>query len=223
MFTDFIALMLVNLAAGLALLAHYLYKMAGSGHRPQLGSWILCGRLGRVCPGVRHGYPRATAGWGGLLALPALEWRDRRWIALAGAVILGLPAGICAGYEALWSHILDFSKWLPPTADSGARRKAGALSGRESARCRKARDGNGHVTEAHPTVRTRAAEIYPKRIQLFTTWESDLGADRSQIAALAQALSAELSHPPIPTAAIEAVDTIGDLVSILSSPPQSVP
>lgn len=188
MFTDFVALMLINLAAGLALLAHYLYQMPEAGTRrswaagffavglvgfalgfdmvtqwPLPGGYnvafgepalflstaflaaaitltfeweplipALYGAFGGVqaiLVGIRllqlHmtqaptiaflGY--VSAGVGGLLALPALEWRDRRWIAIAAAVVLGLSAILWAitGYEALWSHILDFSKWLPPT------------------------------------------------------------------------------------------------------------
>jgi putative membrane protein len=58
-----------------------------------------------------------AAGLGGMVTLPAINWRDRRSIALTAAVLLGIAAVLFlfTGYDASWAHIADFSKWLPPT------------------------------------------------------------------------------------------------------------
>lgn len=188
MFQDFIAVMLINLAAGLALLAHYIYVNPEKGTRkswaagffatgflglltsfamivmwPLPGSYNVAfgepalllsvaflaaaitltfeweplipaiygafGGLAAIIVGIRladlHmtqsptiamlGY--VTAGIGGILVMPALQWRKVRGIAIITAIILGIAAVIWAitGYEAIWGHIADFSKWLPAT------------------------------------------------------------------------------------------------------------
>lgn len=193
MFVDFVSIMLVNLAAGLALLAHYLYQMPEPGsrrswaagffavglvgfvlgvqmvtHWPLPGGYNVAfgepdlflstaflaaavtltfeweplipaiygafGGLQAILVGIRllelHltqaptiaflGY--VSAGVGGILVLPALEWRAARWLAVGTAIILGLSAILwgVTGYEALWSHIADFGKWLPATMTPSA-------------------------------------------------------------------------------------------------------
>lgn len=56
-----------------------------------------------------------TAGLGGMLTLPAINWRSRRFFALAAAVLLGIAAVIFlfTGYEGAWGHLADFAKWVP--------------------------------------------------------------------------------------------------------------
>lgn len=188
MFIDFLGVMLVNLAAGLALLAHYLYENPKRGERrswaagffavgllgfctafamvtgwPLPGSYnvafggpalfistaflggaitlafeweplipALYGAFGGILAifvGIRlmslHltqspsvaalGY--LTAGIGGILAVLAMNWRSIRWLAVVGAIVLGISAIVWAitGYMAVWSHIADFAKYVPPT------------------------------------------------------------------------------------------------------------
>lgn len=188
MFRDFVAVMLVNLAAGLALLAHYIYVNPEKGTRKSWAAgFFAAGFLGLLTsfamvvmwplPGsynVAFGEPAlflsvaflaaavtltfeweplvpaiygafggvmaiivglrldnlhmtkspvlamvgyVAAGLGGILVLPALKWRRARGIAMVTAVILGIAAIIWAitGYEAIWGHVADFSKWLPAT------------------------------------------------------------------------------------------------------------
>jgi putative membrane protein len=188
MFIDFIGVMLVNLAAGLALLAHYLYVDPAPGERRSWAAgFFAVGLLGLITavamittwplPGsynVAFGEPAAflstaflaaavtltfeweplipsmyglfggilaivvglrlmglhmtqepaiaglgyiSAGLGGILTLPALQWRKVRWLAIVTAVILGISAVVWlfTGYEAVWGHIADFSKWVPAT------------------------------------------------------------------------------------------------------------
>ncbi|MBX5467208.1 MAG: DUF981 domain-containing protein [Firmicutes bacterium] len=188
MFIDFVGVMLVNLAAGLAILAHYLYKNPAPGERRSwaagffaVGILGFATSLGMVfmwpLPGgynVAFGEPGLflstaflgaavtltfeweplipalygmfgaimaivvglrllalhltqsptvaaigylTAGIGGILTAGAINWRQVRWLAVLTAVILGISAVVWAitGYMAVWSHILDFSKWVPPT------------------------------------------------------------------------------------------------------------
>ncbi len=186
MFIDFLGVMLVTLATGLALLAHYLYRDPPAGERRSWAAgffavglvlfllafvmvvtWPLpggfnvafggpalflsavflaaavtltfeweplipamlgvAGGILAIVVGVRlidlhltqspivAGIGYLTAGIGGILTLPALRWRQMRWLALTAAVILGISALVWAftGYEAVWAHILDFSKWVP--------------------------------------------------------------------------------------------------------------
>jgi putative membrane protein len=56
-----------------------------------------------------------AAGLGGMLTLPAIQYRDRRWIAFAAAVLLGIAAVLFlfTGYGAYWTHITDFAKYFP--------------------------------------------------------------------------------------------------------------
>lgn len=56
-----------------------------------------------------------AAGVGGALTLPAINWRNHRWLAIAAACFLGLAAlaFLVTGYEAYWSHLVDFAKWAP--------------------------------------------------------------------------------------------------------------
>jgi len=188
MFVDFIGVMLITLASGLAFLAHYLYRDPPVGERkswaagffavglvlfvlsvvmvttwPLPGSYNVAfgepalflsgvflaaavtltfeweplipamlgaaGGIMAIVVGFRlmglhmtqdptiAGIGYLSAGLGGLLTLPALEWRNIRWIAVVAAVILGISAVVWAvtGYEALWAHIMDFSKWVPTT------------------------------------------------------------------------------------------------------------
>lgn len=188
MFIDFVSVMLINLAAGLALLAHYLYVNPKPGERrswaagffavgllgiltslPMIVGWPLPGSYNvafgepslfistaflaaavtltfeweplipsmygvfggilAVVVGLRlmdlhltqsplvAGIGYLTAGIGGILTLPAINWRSARWIAVLAAVILGISAIVWAitGYEAMWGHIADFAKWVPAT------------------------------------------------------------------------------------------------------------
>lgn len=188
MFIDFVGVMLVNLAAGLAILAHYLYVNPDRGTRRSWASgffavgllglltafamvvtWPLPGsynvafgepalflsvaflaaavtlafeweplipalfgvfggilaivvgirlmNLGMTKSPVLAGWGYITAGLGGLLTLPALQWRQVRWIAVLAAIILGISALIWAvtGYEAVWGHLADFAKYVPAT------------------------------------------------------------------------------------------------------------
>lgn len=188
MFIDYLAVMLVNLGAGLALLAHYLYvRPAPKVRRSWAAGFFAVGLLGILTslpmvltwplPGgynVAYGEPGlffsvlfiaagltltfeweplipaiygffgaifaivigiriqdlklgshptvallgfVLTGLGGLLVLPAIQWRDKRALSTITAVILGLAAivWLFTGYEAGWGHILDFAKYLPPT------------------------------------------------------------------------------------------------------------
>jgi len=58
-----------------------------------------------------------AAGLGGVLTLPAIRWRETRWIALVAAICLAVAAVVflLIGYEAYWGHLKDFAHWLPPT------------------------------------------------------------------------------------------------------------
>lgn len=188
MMIDYLAVMLVNLGAGLALLAHYLYIKPEKGNRKSWASgFFAVGFLGLLTsvpmvitwplPGgynVAYGEPAiffsvlfiaaavtlmfeweplipaiygffgaiyaivigiriedlhlgadpfaALAGFvltgiGGMLVLPAIQWRNNRTLAVVTAIILGLAAlvWLYTGYVAGWEHILDFAKYLPPT------------------------------------------------------------------------------------------------------------
>ncbi len=188
MFTDYLAVMLINLGAGLALLAHYLYvKPTKESRKSWAAGFFAVGLLGLVTavpmvitwplPGgynVAYGEPAlffsvlfiaagltltfeweplipaiygffgaiyaiiigiriedlklgadpfaalmgfVLTGIGGMLVLPAIQWRDNRTLAVVTAIILGLAALIWlyTGYDAGWAHILDFAKYLPPT------------------------------------------------------------------------------------------------------------
>lgn len=56
-----------------------------------------------------------AAGLGGMLTLPAINYRATRWIAVAAAVCLGIAAVafLFTGYMAFWGHIADFAKYFP--------------------------------------------------------------------------------------------------------------
>jgi putative membrane protein len=58
-----------------------------------------------------------AAGLGGVLTLPAINYRGVRWLAIAAAVALGIAAlaFLVTGYGAFWTHISDFAKYLPAT------------------------------------------------------------------------------------------------------------
>ena len=58
-----------------------------------------------------------AAGLGGMLTLPAINYRSVRWIALTAAVLLGIAAVVflLTGYMADWTHLTDFAHWLPAT------------------------------------------------------------------------------------------------------------
>lgn len=189
MFIDFVGVMLINLAAGLAILAHYLYENPQPGDRRSWAAGFmavgllgittsLAMVLGWPLPGgynVAFGEPALflstaflaaavtltfeweplipaiygafggilaifvgirlmslhmtqsptvaglgylTAGIGGILALPALNWRHTRWLAWAAAIILGISAIVWAvtGYLTVWDHIASFAKYVPGIA-----------------------------------------------------------------------------------------------------------
>ena len=64
-----------------------------------------------------------AAGLGGVLTLPAIQYRQVRAIALTGAACLVVAAVVFLfiGYEAYWGHLAAFAKWVPATrAKSGA-------------------------------------------------------------------------------------------------------
>ncbi len=58
-----------------------------------------------------------AAGIGGILTLPAIQFRDHRWIAIVAALLLIASAVLflLMGYEAYWAHLADFAKWVPAT------------------------------------------------------------------------------------------------------------
>lgn len=58
-----------------------------------------------------------AAGLGGMLTLPAINYRSVRWLALTAAVLLGIAAVVflVTGYMADWTHLTDFAHWLPAT------------------------------------------------------------------------------------------------------------
>jgi putative membrane protein len=186
MFTDYLAVMLVGLASGFVILAHYLYRNPQPADRqtwaagffaagllglvtsvPMIVIWplpgayniafgepalylsiaFLCagitlalrwdplipalygffGGLLAVVVGVRIanlgmtsqpaltaiGY--ITAGLGGMITLPAINWRDQRGLAITAAVLLGIAAVVFlfTGYMGYWGHLAEFSKWVP--------------------------------------------------------------------------------------------------------------
>jgi putative membrane protein len=186
MFVDYLSIMLVNTGAGLALLAHYLYRAPEAGHRrgwaagffatgllgillalPMVLTWPLpgsynivygeaalylsvaflgaavtltfewepmvpalfglFGALYAVVGGIRimnlgmsseptlAGLGYILTGLGGILAIPALSYRQQRAWAILAATVLGLAAIIWlfTGYDALWGHLADFAKYLP--------------------------------------------------------------------------------------------------------------
>lgn len=63
-----------------------------------------------------------AAGLGGILTLPAIQFRNRRWLAVSAAVLLAVAAVVflVIGYEAYWGHLSAFAKWLPSTMASSA-------------------------------------------------------------------------------------------------------
>ncbi len=64
-----------------------------------------------------------AAGLGGILTLPAIQYRNVRAIALIAAACLVVAAVVFLfiGYAAYWSHLSAFAKWVPATmAKSGA-------------------------------------------------------------------------------------------------------
>lgn len=186
MFTDYLSVMLLNLGAGLALLASYLYLKPDKPYRrswaagffavgllglvtalPMIIMWPLpgsynvafgepalffsvvflaaaitlafeweplipalygfFGALYAVVVGFRllnlhltahpgmAGLGYILTGVGGLLILPALYWHKHRALSIAAALILAVAAllWLYVGYDAVWGHIADFSKWLP--------------------------------------------------------------------------------------------------------------
>lgn len=194
MFVDYLAVMLLNLGAGLALLAHYLYVNPGKEYRrswasgffavgllglvtslPMVIMWPLPGGFNVAFSGpmlflstaflaggltlmleweplipaiygffggiyaivigirlldLKMGADPTVAflgfvltGIGGMLFLPAIYWHKNRTLTIVTAIILGLAAVIWlfTGYDAVWAHILDFAKYVPPTMLHGAK------------------------------------------------------------------------------------------------------
>lgn len=186
MFVDYLAVMLINLGAGLALLAHYLYvKPEKEARKSWAAGFFAVGLLGLLTslpmvltwplPGgfnVAYGEPGLffsvlflaaamtlifeweplipaiygffgaiyaivigirienlhlgsnpfaalmgflLTGIGGMLVLPAIQWRNTRTLTVLTAVILGLAAllWLYTGYDAGWGHVADFAKWVP--------------------------------------------------------------------------------------------------------------
>jgi putative membrane protein len=186
MFIDFAGVMLVGMAAGFVILAHYLYRNPAPEERapwaagffaagivglatsiPMIVMWPLPGSynvafgepalflaaafLGAgitlamrweplipalygffggimaVVIGLRimnlhmtqspamAGIGFLAAGLGGMMTLPAINWRKERWLAITAAVLLGIAAVVflVTGYMAFWSHLSDFAKWVP--------------------------------------------------------------------------------------------------------------
>jgi putative membrane protein len=199
MFVDYLAVMLLNLGAGLALLAHYLYVNPEKDSRrswaagffavgflglvsslPMMIMWPLpssfnvayagpmlylsmvflaggltlmlewepvipaiygfFGGIYAIVIGIRLldlklGAEPAVAflgfvltGIGGMLFLPAIYWRKNRLLTIVTAIILGLAAIIWlfTAYDAVWAHILDFIKYLPPTMLHGKKQPFGS-------------------------------------------------------------------------------------------------
>ncbi len=58
-----------------------------------------------------------AAGLGGMITLPAINYRSLRWIAIIAGALLGIAAVLflMTGYLADWSHLSDFAHWVPPT------------------------------------------------------------------------------------------------------------
>ena len=58
-----------------------------------------------------------AAGLGGVLTLPAIQYRRVRAIALVAAalLVLGALVFLFIGYDAYWGHLAAFAKWVPAT------------------------------------------------------------------------------------------------------------
>jgi putative membrane protein len=56
-------------------------------------------------------------GLSGIFAMAAIYYRENRTLRLIGAIVLVIAALLWAftGYSAYWSHVEDFSKYVPPT------------------------------------------------------------------------------------------------------------
>jgi putative membrane protein len=82
--------------------------------------------LGMTKAPALSGIGYIAAGLGGVLTLPAIQFRGQRWISVLAAALLVVAALIflITGYEAYWGHLSDFAKWLPPTMAAAAH-KAG--------------------------------------------------------------------------------------------------
>ncbi len=194
MFVDYLAVMLLNLGAGLALLAHYLYVNPAKENRrswaagffavgflglvtslPMLIMWPLpssfnvayagpmlflsmvflaagltlmleweplipaiYGLFGGIyaiivgfrlldlkmgaAPGVAFvGF--VLTGLGGILVVPSIYWHKSRGLVIGTAIVLGVAALIWlfTGYDAVWAHMLDFIKYVPPTMAHSAK------------------------------------------------------------------------------------------------------
>lgn len=57
------------------------------------------------------------------------------------------------------------------------------------------------------------------RVRLFTQWERDLGADPGQVRAIVADLAA-LHAVSVSPAALDGLDTVGDVVALLTPGPQ---
>ncbi len=55
------------------------------------------------------------AGIGGILTLPAVVWKQQRWIVVLAAIVLAVAAVIWlyTGYLSYPGHMVDFAKYLP--------------------------------------------------------------------------------------------------------------
>jgi putative membrane protein len=82
--------------------------------------------LGMTTEPALTGIGYLAAGLGGILTLPAIQFRQTRWLALLAAILLALAALIflVIGYEAYWAHLVDFAKYLPASMAHAAAKPA---------------------------------------------------------------------------------------------------
>jgi putative membrane protein len=71
--------------------------------------------LGMTSEPTLAGIGYVAAGLGGCFTLPAINWRQVRWLALTASTLLGIAAIIFlfTGYGAYWQHLSSFAKYVP--------------------------------------------------------------------------------------------------------------
>ncbi len=76
---------------------------------------IRIGDLGMTSQPALTSIGYIAAGIGGMLTLPAINWRKQRGIAIVAAIFLGIAAVVFlfTGYAGYWGHLAQFAKWVP--------------------------------------------------------------------------------------------------------------
>lgn len=120
-------LSMVFLAAGLTLMLEWeplipaIYGLFGGIYAIIVGFRLLDLKLG-AAPGVAFaGF--VLTGLGGILVVPSIYWHKNRGLVVVTAIVLGVAALIWlfTGYDAVWAHMLDFIKYVPPTMAHSAK------------------------------------------------------------------------------------------------------